>query len=105
MTIRAGFVSALLSAVVWTVLIISAARPASAQPAGPAGETKAAQNNSPTISPANNPPAAAEPLPAPFNLNLAEQANLDQLLKDWEQSSSSIKTFTCKFTRMEYDPA
>lgn len=44
-------------------------------------------------------------LQPPFMLSPEEQARLDQLLKEWEDKSSNIKTFKCEFTRLEYDPA
>jgi TIGR03009 family protein len=101
MTIRAGFVSALVSATVWTALVLGVAAETLAQSTEAAGGTKTAPANAP----ADNAAAQAQPLPAPFTLTPAEQANLDQLLKDWEAASNSIKTFKCGFTRMEYDPA
>jgi TIGR03009 family protein len=52
-------------------------------------------------------PAQATPRPPvqpPFVLTPEQQAQVDQVLKAWEQSSSRVKTFECDFTRWEYDP-
>jgi TIGR03009 family protein len=49
-------------------------------------------------------PAAAPPKP-PFVLSPHEEAQLDRVLQFWEQRSSQIKTFRCKFFRMEYNAA
>jgi len=50
-------------------------------------------------------PAAAAPQgPAGFRLSEIEQQYLDQVLQQWEQRSGKIDTFTCDFTRLEYDP-
>ena len=69
-----------------------AARPANPQqrPAGQAG------------GPVNvaRPPQAAN---APFKLTAKQQADLDKLLASWEQHSSKIDTFKCRFTRWDYD--
>ncbi len=50
--------------------------------------------------------AAPQPslLPPPFVLSPAEQANLERVLKAWEERSAAIKTFECDFTRWEFDP-
>lgn len=72
----------------------TAARP-SAEAAPPAARV-ASQGN-----PAN--PAAApagQPFPA---LSPAAQAQLQQLLNDWEQQSKGTKTLECTFTRWHYD--
>ncbi len=45
-----------------------------------------------------------QPPPAPFTLNAQEEAQLDNVLKAWEQKSKDIKTFDCWFKRWEYDP-
>jgi TIGR03009 family protein len=39
----------------------------------------------------------------PFRLTPQEQAQVDWVLKAWEQRSSAVKTFTCTFVRREYD--
>lgn len=41
----------------------------------------------------------------PFVLTPEEQAQLDQVLRLWEQRSAQIRTFRCKFFRMEYNAA
>ena len=48
------------------------------------------------------PPHAGPPQP-PFALTPAEEAQLDQLLLFWQQSSQRIKTFRAKFRRFEYN--
>jgi len=40
----------------------------------------------------------------PFQLSPVEQQFVDQILEMWEDSSSKIKTFDCRFERWEYDP-
>ncbi len=44
--------------------------------------------------------APAQPFPA---LNAAAQAQLQTLLRNWEQQSKSMKTLECSFTRWHYD--
>lgn len=44
------------------------------------------------------------PPPPPFTLTPQEEAQLDRLLKAWEQKSKDVKTFDCSFKRWEYDP-
>ncbi|HEX4131040.1 MAG TPA: TIGR03009 domain-containing protein [Pirellulales bacterium] len=89
---------------VWFVgaLVIAAALPAKrqacAQPLAP-GQTivpYAPQAPQAPIGP---------PLPpqAPFVLTPQEQANLDLLLRAWEHHSGLIQTFSCEFTKHEYD--
>jgi TIGR03009 family protein len=71
----------------------------------------AASNNVAQESPSRVPLGAViqrlqpSPLPAPFVLSPADEANLNKLLVDWEASNSKIKTFACNFTRLEYNPA
>lgn len=48
------------------------------------------------------PPQAAN---APFKLTPKQQADLDKLLASWEEHSSKIDTFKCRFTRWDYDKA
>jgi len=68
-----------------------------------------AQTGQPTVQPAqlgppqpvNTQPSVAAP---PFQLSPVEQQFVDQILKMWEDSSSKIKTFDCRFERWEYDP-
>ena len=50
---------------------------------------------------ANAPAPPKPPFPA---LTKAEEDRLDQLLVYWEQRSDKIKTYSCRFTRYEYDP-
>ncbi len=38
-------------------------------------------------------------------LSPEEQAQLDRILQVWEQRSTQIRTFRCKFFRLEYNPA
>jgi TIGR03009 family protein len=45
----------------------------------------------------------APPAQAPFQLTPQEQAELDQLLLDWEASGKNVKTFKCKFSLFQYD--
>jgi TIGR03009 family protein len=49
------------------------------------------------------PPAASQPLPPPFTLTPQEEAQVDQVLKQWEQHNKDIKTFDCEFQRWIYD--
>lgn len=41
---------------------------------------------------------------APFRLTPQQQRDVDQVLLRWEAESEKIKTFTCTFDRLEYDP-
>ena len=57
---------------------------------------------------ANQPSRAAEQPPASraqFTLTPQQQSFLDQLLVMWEQKSSQVKTFKCKFTLWTYNPS
>ena len=45
-----------------------------------------------------------QPPRAPFVLNAAKQARVDQILKAWEQKTSKIDKFSCDFRRFEYQP-
>ena len=49
-------------------------------------------------------PPPQGPVGAPFQLNPVEQQFVDQILQQWENQSSTVKTFDCKFERWEYDP-
>ncbi|HWB00950.1 MAG TPA: TIGR03009 domain-containing protein [Pirellulales bacterium] len=55
------------------------------------------------------PPPVQGPLPppvapqVPFVLSAQEQANLDLLLRAWEHHSGLIQTFSCGFTKYEYN--
>lgn len=46
-------------------------------------------------------PVAPQPR-MPFTLTQQEEASLDRILLDWQQQSSTIKTYKCEFTRLEY---
>jgi TIGR03009 family protein len=48
--------------------------------------------------------APQTPVGAPFQLSSVEQQFVDQILQQWENQSSTVKTFDCKFERWEYDP-
>lgn len=48
-------------------------------------------------------PNPQQPLPPPFELNPAEQAEVDRVLQVWEQRSSRVNTFECQFTRFQYN--
>ncbi len=41
---------------------------------------------------------------APFRLTPQQQHDVDQVLLRWEAESEKIRTFTCTFDRLEYDP-
>lgn len=63
----------------------------------------AAQQPRPNAAPGANPQAAA-PQGQPFPpLPPAAQAQLQTLLKNWEQNSKGTKTLECKFTRWHFD--
>jgi TIGR03009 family protein len=42
--------------------------------------------------------------PPGFALTAEQQAHVDQILGYWERRTSNVKTFSCDFTRFEYDP-
>ena len=44
-----------------------------------------------------------QPPPPPFTLTPQEQAQVDAVLKKWEQMSKEIKTYECKFVLWQYD--
>ncbi|MFO0898826.1 MAG: hypothetical protein U0836_15490 [Pirellulales bacterium] len=49
-------------------------------------------------------PAAAPAVPqAPFQLTPQEDAELQQLLVDWQNAGKNVKTFKCTFTLYQYD--
>ncbi|GMQ80161.1 MAG: TIGR03009 domain-containing protein [Planctomycetia bacterium] len=50
-----------------------------------------------TVAPAGQPGA-------PFQLNAQQQQLVDQVLDQWEAESAKVRTFTCPFERLEYDP-
>ena len=49
--------------------------------------------------------AAAIPSPMvdPFRLTESEKQRLDNILGFWETRSSKVKTYSCDFTRLDYD--
>ncbi len=105
MTIRAGAISALTIAILWNMTngrfensVLAQSQPAKTEMAAPPSQTTVPTGTAP-LQP------QVLPLAPPFTLTPTEDANLNQLLNDWEKSSSNIKTFKCEFTRLEYDPA
>jgi TIGR03009 family protein len=48
-------------------------------------------------------PAPEQP-PGPPQLTPQDEAQVDRILKLWEQRSAAVKTFDCSFKRWEYDP-
>jgi len=49
--------------------------------------------------------APQPPQPPPgFQLNQLQQTALDTVLNAWQQNNAGIKTFSCPFQRLEYDP-
>ncbi len=44
-----------------------------------------------------------QPLPPPFALTSQQQAEIDQVLRQWEQGAADVKLFEWSFTRWEYD--
>lgn len=96
-------------------------------PARRAGEVVPVAGQTPIRQPGNNQPANRQPanrqpnnvqpangqaeniqqqvIPCPWDpLPRDQQQALDQLMKDWEQHSSKIERYRCKFERWEYDP-
>ncbi|HEY5313623.1 MAG TPA: hypothetical protein VIK18_13940, partial [Pirellulales bacterium] len=52
------------------------------------------------VVPPQPPPPLVQP---PFQLNPQQEANLDLLLRNWQQTSSQVGTFSCTFTLFEYN--
>jgi len=51
------------------------------------------------------PPPPQTPMSgAPFQLTPQQQAQMEMVLRAWEQRGSAVKTFECDFVRLEYDP-
>lgn len=73
------------------------ASPQGKAPAGPAGVTQ------PVFRPATPGLVAAPQAPSWFPLPPEHEKYLDQVLQYWQDSSSKIKRYRCKFTRWEYD--
>lgn len=66
------------------------------------GQVTSVPSQTPTTGPTGS--AQEPPMGAPFQLDAVEQGFVDQILQMWENSSSQVKTFDCKFERWEYDP-
>src|SRR4029077_6046625 len=76
-------------------------QPPATQQAQPSAAQQAQPGKLANGAPAKPQQIAVQP---PFVLAPQEQAQLDQLLGEWEKNNSAIKTFRCSFTRREYDP-
>lgn len=74
-----------------------------AQGAGQPAQRRPAGVKPQPAGPVANVPARPAPPKAPFVLNQAQQALLDQVLLKWEKQSQKVKTFSTTFTRYEYD--
>jgi TIGR03009 family protein len=77
-------------------------------PGGPAGPDQPVQPRIPTITPRAETPPPQQPAPpqvprAPFTLSPPEEAQLDQVLTQWERRNQQIKTFDSQFKRWTYD--
>jgi TIGR03009 family protein len=48
-------------------------------------------------------PGPQQPPAPPFQLTPEQQADVDRVLRSWEQYSARVKRFECQFTRFEYD--
>ena len=66
----------------------------------PAGPNQPVVPNDPRLQVRRDP---RQPLPARVQLTPQEEAQLDSVLKAWEESSGRVKNFYCSFTRWEYD--
>jgi TIGR03009 family protein len=73
-------------------------------PPAPAPATQAKLAAKPAAQPAVAQPAAPQPANAPFQLTQQQEAEVDRVLKLWEQYSGGVKNFDCKFKRWVYDP-
>jgi TIGR03009 family protein len=77
-------------------------------PAEPPGQVQSPPTPTPEqVGSPLDPPGAAPPQPPaglPFQLDPTEQQFVDQILQQWENQSSQVKTFDCNFERWEYDP-
>jgi TIGR03009 family protein len=88
-------------------------RRASGQSAPEAAAPAAADRAMPPRRPAGVKPAPAGPVanlpakqagpPKGFDLSENQQKLLDQILLKWEQQGNKVKTYSCQFTRWEYD--
>jgi TIGR03009 family protein len=78
-------------------------------PQQPAANPQRQPDAQPGMQPGGQPAAqgapqqAAPPPMAPFTLTPQEQAEVDRVLKLWEENNSKIKTFDCSFSRWVYD--
>jgi TIGR03009 family protein len=82
-------------------------RTAAAPPAGTTENVAPASPAAGANGAAGKPGQAAAPKQPepPFRLTQGEQKLLDEILKHWEEHNNRTKTFKCKFTRWEYQPA
>ena len=48
--------------------------------------------------------AAAQQAPEGFELSPTDAVQLDRVLSEWERRSGEVRTFSCDFTRLVYDP-
>lgn len=89
----------------------TAAAPPARQQLAPA-QTERVAAGQPNKPGAKAPPgprtAATQPLQlaqqAPFELTKTQQELLEKILLKWEKQSDKVKTYSCTFTRWEYDP-
>ncbi len=65
------------------------------------GQPPAGQHARPSGQPAGQQAQRRWP---PFTLTPQQEAQVDAVLRAWEQHGQSVKTFACDFTRLEYDP-
>jgi TIGR03009 family protein len=110
---RPGYPFALLLIV---SALVSSRLAAQAQQLLPARQPDSAPSNNPPRDDATGQPGGpllpngqpAQPqhlaVQPPFVLTPQEQAELDQVLAQWEKKSDSINTLECSVTRLEYDP-
>ena len=76
---------------------------------GPAGPDQPVRPRIPVLvpraaePPARQPPAPPQPPRPPFTLTPQEEAQVDGVLKQWEERNREIKTFDCQFKRWTYD--
>lgn len=58
-------------------------------------------NSAPQQQPGSQP--GVQQLPAPFALNQEQEVQLDRALKAWEEGTKNVKSFQCKFQRLEFN--
>jgi TIGR03009 family protein len=74
------------------------------QPSGVAAPDQPVRPQVPVLTPrAPQQQGIEQPTQAPFVLTQEEQAQLDAILKQWEEHNRNIKTFDCMFKRWIYD--